>query len=298
MSARVLVLLAIGVGAVSLSGPVMASLSVPALAIAFWRNALATGVLVPTALLTRRAELRRLTRAELVGSVAAGACLAAHFGLWIPSLGMTSVASSTALVCLQVVWVVLWDRIRGVPVPVRTVVGIAVALAGAVLVTGIDLSLSTRALVGDLLAVLGSVAVAAYTLLGARARRTLSTTSYTLLAYGTAAMLLLPAAALSGGDLTGYPADQWALLALVVLTSQLLGHSVFNRLLDTISPTVVSLTLLLEIPGAALVAAALLGQVPSPALVAGLALVLAGMTVVVGSSRAAGGGTPEEAPVG
>jgi drug/metabolite transporter (DMT)-like permease len=46
---------------------------------------------------------------------------------------------------------------------------------------------------------------------------------------------------------------------------------------------VVSLALLLEIPGAALIAAAWLGQVPGPAAFAGLVLVLAGMAAVVRS---------------
>jgi len=71
------------------------------------------------------------------------------------------------------------------------------------------------------------------------------------------------------------------LIALVTLTSQLLGHSVFNYLLDRIRPVVVSLAILLEIPGAALLAAAFLGQVPPPGVFVGLVLILVGMTLVV-----------------
>jgi drug/metabolite transporter (DMT)-like permease len=71
------------------------------------------------------------------------------------------------------------------------------------------------------------------------------------------------------------------LIAVVTLTSQLLGHSVFNHLLDRIRPVVVSLAILLEIPGAALLAAAFLGQVPPPGVFVGLALILAGMALVV-----------------
>ena len=44
---RTLLLLAVGVVAVSLSGPLMAAMVVPPLAIAFWRNALATAALAP-----------------------------------------------------------------------------------------------------------------------------------------------------------------------------------------------------------------------------------------------------------
>ena len=275
------VLMAVGVVAVSMSGPVMAGLAVPALAISFYRNAMATVLISPVALLRRRAELRALDRRALGTIVAAGLCLAAHFGFWVSSLTMTSVASSTAIVCLQVVWVVAWDRLQGVRLPVRALVGVAVALAGALVVGGVDFTLSARALLGDVFALVGSVAVAAYTVIGARARRTTSTTTYTFCCYGTAALTLLVVTVASGRALTGYAARDWALLVLVTLTSQLLGHSVFNHLLASTSPMLVSLALLLEIPGATLLAAAFLGQVPPAAALAGLALVLAGMALVV-----------------
>ncbi|MCW2759368.1 MAG: rane protein [Nocardioidaceae bacterium] len=290
---RTLGLLAVGVVAVSMSGPTMAALSVPALVISMWRNGLATLLIAPVALVRRRAELRGLSRSELRWIVASGLLLALHFGTWVTSLTMTSVASSTAIVCLQVVWVVAWDRLTGIRLPRTAVIGLFVALAGVVVVTGVDFSVSTRALVGDLLALAGSIAVAAYTLIGARARRTVSTTSYTALCYGTAALALLVAAVVSGQQLVGFAPRQWALLVLVTLTAQLLGHSVFNHLLDTVSPMVVSLTLLLEVPGAALLAAVFLGQVPPAGVFAGLALVLAGTATVT----VAGPTPPAESPV-
>jgi drug/metabolite transporter (DMT)-like permease len=56
----------------------------------------------------------------------------------------------------------------------------------------------------------------------------------------------------------------------------------------------VSLALLLEVPGAALLAAAILGQVPPPGAVVGLVMILAGMTLVVLNNRAP---AMEQAPV-
>lgn len=294
LTPRVLLLLAVGVVAVSLSGPVMAGLAVGPLAVAFWRNAMATALLAPFAVAEGASGLRGADARQRWLVVAAGLCLAGHFGLWVPSLTMTSVASATAIVCLQVVWVVLWDRLTGTPVGVRVVLGVAVALAGALVVTGVDLTLSREALLGDLLALLGGVSVAAYTVIGGRARQSMSTTAYTTGCYGTAALVLLVVTLVSGQGLTGYAADQWALLGLVALTSQLLGHSVFNHLLEVVSPMVVSLTLLLEIPGATLLAGLLLGQLPGPATFVGLALILAGMVVVVTHGPA----PPDETPVG
>lgn len=281
MHLRTLALLGVGVGAISLAAPLMASLVVPPLAIAFWRNAMATTAIAPVALARDRAELRALSRAQLVSVVVAGGCLASHFGLWITSLTMTSVASSTAIVSLQVIWVVAYDLRRGAVVRPQVVAGVLVATLGALVVSGVDFSISPRALAGDGLALLGSLGMAAYAVIGGRARQTMSTSAYTLGCYGTAAILLLAATVLSGQAVWGYDADQWALLALLAVTAQLLGHSVFNHLLATVSPMVVSLTILLEIPGAALIAAAWLGQVPGVAAFAGLALILAGMAVVI-----------------
>ncbi|KAJ1684386.1 hypothetical protein LUZ63_020141 [Rhynchospora breviuscula] len=263
----------------------MAGLAVPALAVSMWRNAMATGLLAPVALTRRRAELRALDRRTVAMTVLAGLCLAVHFGTWVTSLRMTSVAAATALVSLQVVWVVAWDRFTGVRLAPLAWAGLALALGGVLVITGVDVATSTRALAGDLLAVAGSISVAAYTVLGSHVRRGVSTTTYTVCCYGTAALALLLVCLVAGVRVVGFPPREWGLLVVVTLTAQLLGHSVFNRLLDTISPMVVSLALLLEIPGAALVAAALLGQVPALAVFGGLVLVLGGLALVVLTAR-------------
>jgi drug/metabolite transporter (DMT)-like permease len=284
---RTLALLAVGVVAVSVAAPLMAWLTVPALAIAFWRNGLASLAIAPVAGRRMIQEpARRPVRGELVLVVAAGLCLALHFGAWVTSLGMTSVASSTAIVSLQVIWVVGLDIVRGIPVRRAVVLGVLIATAGAIVVGGVDLSISSRALAGDALALVGSVAVAAYAVIGGRVRQRLSTSVYTLGCYGTAALALLVAAVVAGQPLSGYTAEQWVGLLVLTGTAQLLGHSVFNYLLATVSPTVVSMALLLEIPGAALIAAAWLGQVPGPTAFVGLVLILAGMVSVIRSAPA------------
>jgi drug/metabolite transporter (DMT)-like permease len=288
---RTLGLLAVGVAAVSLAAPLMAALVVPPLAIAFWRNALATAAIAPVVgwrLAHRGTGTPRAcaglgaTDAALV--VMAGVCLAAHFGFWITSLTMTSVASSTAIVSLQVLWVVGYDVLRGAEARAQVLAGVVLAAVGVVVVSGVDFSISPRALAGDGLALLGSLGVAAYAVIGGSVRQRMSTAAYTLGCDGTAALLLLVATVVSGQALTGYDGDQWVKLGVLAATAQLLGHSVFNHLLATVSPMVVSLTILLEIPGASLIAAAWLGQVPRLAAFVGLALILAGIAVVILSS--------------
>jgi drug/metabolite transporter (DMT)-like permease len=278
--------MALGVLGISLSGPLMASMFVPPLAIAFWRNGFATAGIGVGVAMRRRAELPLVRGRTLRLTLLAGAALAVHFGTWVTALTMTSVASATALVCLQIAFVVAWALLRGERFGPLVLVGLVVAFAGVLVVSGVDLSVSRRALLGDLLALVGAVAGAAYIVVGARVRQAVSTTTYTFVCYGSCALLLLVACVVSGQRLAGYPASQWALLLTVTLTSHLLGHSVFNHLLATTSPMLVSLALLLEVPGASVIAAVILGQVPPPAAVLGLLVVLSGMAlVVVGSTE-------------
>jgi drug/metabolite transporter (DMT)-like permease len=279
-----LVLMGIGVLAVSTSGPLMAAIAAPALAVALWRNVLALVAIWPAALATRRPELAGLSRREVRWSVGAGALLALHFATWVPSLRYTSVASATAIVATQPVWVALLARATGHDVPRRAWLGIAISLAAVVVLTGVDFSLDAEALVGDLLALLGGIFAALYTVAGAEVRRTVSTTSYTALCYSTAAGALLVACLVGGVQLGGFSGTTWVQLLALTAGAQLLGHSIFNLVLRTTSPTVVSLVLLLEVPGAALIAAAALGQTPPVQAVPAALLLLLGLGIVISSA--------------
>ena len=119
---------------------------------------------------------------------------------------------------------------------------------------------------------------------GAEVRRTVSTTSYTALCYSTAALALLVACLVGGVQLGGYSSTTWLQLLALTLGAQLLGHSIFNLVLRTTSPTVVSLVLLLEVPGAALIAAAALGQTPPVEAVPAALLLLLGLGIVISSA--------------
>jgi drug/metabolite transporter (DMT)-like permease len=234
----------------------------------------------------RRDELTGLDRRSVRLVTASGFALAVHFGTWVTSLTLTSVASATAIVCLQIAWVVAWQLLQGERFNRGVVLGLVLAFGGVLVVSGVDFSVSTRALVGDLLALVGGMAAAAYMLIGARARQSVTTTTYTFVCYGSCALILLVSCLVSGQAVVGYDASQWGLLVLVTLTAQLMGHSVFNHLLATTPAVLVSLALLLEVPGASLIAALILGQVPPPGALVGLVVILAGMALVILNNRA------------
>src|SRR4051812_21455607 len=203
----------IAIAAVSTSGPIIAATAAPALAIAFWRNAMASGVLVPLTALTRRAELAAMSGRDRLLGVVAGVLLAAHFATWVPSLTYTSVSSATALVATQPIWAALLARRSGLHIPARAWAGIVVAVLGAGLVTGVDVTVSGRALAGDALAIAGGAFAAAYVVAGNRVRQSVSTTTYTTVCYLTTAVLLLVVCFVAGRPLLGYSANAWLKLA-------------------------------------------------------------------------------------
>jgi drug/metabolite transporter (DMT)-like permease len=278
-----LLLLGVAVAFISTSGPIIAATAAPALAIAFWRCFLGAGATAPWVAWRHRGELGRLTRREWRLTVTAGLLLGAHFATWVPSLRFTSVASSTALVATQPVWAALIARARGAHVPRKAWAGIAVSLVGVLVLTGIDFSIDPRALFGDLLALAGAVLAAAYVSVGERARQSVSTASYTMLAYGSAAAGLLVLCVVGGQSLWGYSPQAWALIIALTVGAQLLGHTLINRVLSTTSATVTSLAILFEMPGSTLIAAVWLGQVPPPAIVPAVVLLFVGLALVIRS---------------
>jgi drug/metabolite transporter (DMT)-like permease len=295
MSRRQLALLAVGVVAVAFSSILIRLAEAPALSIAFYRNAIAAVVVVPLALSRNRDELRALTARQWGVAVLAGAFLAAHFALWVPSLEYTSVAASTVLVTTQPVWVALIGRALGESVSRRAIAGIALSLVGAVVISGGDLGLSRRAAFGDLLAVLGAVTAAAYFLSGRTVRKRLSLVPYVAIAYATCAVLLAIVVAVSGERFGGFPAQAWVLFVLMALIPQFLGHTVFNYLLAEVEASVVAIAVTGEPVGATLLALAFFGELPRWTAFVGGALILAGIYVTI--SSASRRRAPELAPI-
>jgi drug/metabolite transporter (DMT)-like permease len=266
----------------STTPPIMAATAAPALAIAFWRTGAAAVLLLPVAALRRELRVRSPWLPLL-----SGAALAAHFGTFIPSLSYTSVASASALVCSQAVWAGVLGRILGERLPRRAWVGTAICIVGVLLVTGVDVAVSGRALAGDVLALVAGVFGGVYIVTGGFVRRDLSTVNYTLICYGACGVLLLAVCLAFGQALFGYATDDWVRIAAITVFGQLVGHSLFNLVLRSISPTIVSLATLFTVPLAAIIAAFALGQTPPIAAIPALALLVTGIAIVISAREPA-----------
>ena len=276
-----LALLAVAIAAICTSGPLIAACAAPALAIAFWRTALGSGATGLWVAARRRGELRSVGARQGRRIAWAGVLLGAHFATWVPSLRFTTVASSTALVATQPVWAALLARRRGVRIERLAWLGIAVALIGVLVLTGVDFAVTPRALIGDGLALAGAVLAALYVTVGEEVRATTSTATYTTICYGVAGLALLVPIVVLRVPLVGFSLRDWGLILAITAGAQLLGHTLVNRVLATTSATVVSLAILFEMPGSTLIAAAWLGQVPPLAIVPAVVLMFVGIALVI-----------------
>jgi drug/metabolite transporter (DMT)-like permease len=236
-------------------------------------------VVVPIALVGCRREICRLRGIDLLLAVCSGILLAMHFGFWISSLDTTSVMSSVVLVSTNPVFVGLASALllRERPSP-GAMLGIAVAVLGGALVGAADLRMAGGASIrGDVLALLGALAVSGYLLIGRHLRRSMSLRLYIGITYLTAAIGLLATAMVTSTRLVGYPVGGYLWVLLLAAGPQLLGHSSYNWALKYVTATFVTVTLLAEPIGATLLAIPVLGQIPAPVRLAGGAFILAGV---------------------
>ncbi|MEY9888746.1 drug/metabolite transporter (DMT)-like permease [Catenulispora sp. MAP5-51] len=279
--------LGVAVTAVGTSGPLIAATAAPAMAIAFWRNAIAAAVFAPYVLLRAnlRAELRGLGRRTTMLAIASGLILGAHFATWTPSAKLSSVASATAFAATQPIFAAIVARILGHHVPRRAFAGIGVAFAGVIVLSGVDFHASFRAFEGDLLALTAAAFAAVYMTIGGEVRKTASLPTYAFLCYGAASVFLIGAAGVTGSGLVGFSGNAWVKILALTLLAQFLGHTLFNRVVKTTSATVISTSILLEVPMAAVIAAIFLHQIPSVWAIPGAVLILGGLLLVVTANR-------------
>ena len=259
---------------------------VPSLAIAAWRLTLASLVLLPLVWIKAGAEVRALPRGRLLLAAASGVFLALHFASWIASLQYTSVASSVALVTTNPIWIALFSvLVLRERMPGLRIAAVALALAGSGVILWADLwadggvvsATAPQPALGNTLALIGSLTVCGYLLIGQKLRAGMSLLAYIGMVYGCAAVCLMAAALVTGTALWGYSVAAWACLAGMALGPQLLGHSAFNYALRHVTPTTIALTVLGEPVGSAVLAWLLFGEAITMAKLVGMALLLGGI---------------------
>ena len=259
--------------------------------IAFYRMLFATVVLLPFALRSRnRADLASLDRRTVAIMLAVGAVLAVHFYAFNASLEHTSVASATLLVTSHPLLVGILGLILLGERPRNNGLGLLIGMGGVVVISFADLG--TGRLEGDLLALLGMVAAAAYLLAGRVVRQKVGLINYVLIVYSSCTAALLAMVLANGSPLYPYPVEEFAIFLALALVSTVAGHTVLNWSLRYLPAAFVSVSMLGEPVGASILAALLLAEAPAPAVVMGAVMVLVGIALTAGLGWQRGDATP------
>lgn len=275
-----MLMILVGVIGISLSSVLVRYSQAPSAVTAAWRLLWTLGLMTPVVFGKRavRRELLRADKKTVLLSALSGLFLAIHFVLWFESLRHTSVASSTTIVCTEVIWVSLgYCLFLGGRLGKKAVGAIAVTLAGSLLIALADSSGGEGHLYGDILSLLSAVAVAVYVLFGRVVREKTSTSVYTYLCYAACAAVLAAVCGVQGLGLLSYGLSPVVIGALLAVFSTILGHSIFSWCLKYFSPSFVSASKLCEPVGAAVLAAILFGEVPTALQLLGGGLILGGV---------------------
>lgn len=236
----------------------------------------------------------RHARAAVFG----GLWYALHFGTWVTSLTLTTVAASVTLVTATPILLGIIALVTGTDRPSpRTWASLGVVFLG-LLVLGVEHGTATSRglLVGDVLALVGAAAMAGYMLLVRAQGETLDAIAFSGVAIAVGAVTLMGWAWVMGvpWEIPSARAGFWILMAALV--PQLIGHTTLTWSLRHLPPTGVAIAAVSEPVVSTMLGVAILGESVSPVSAVGCGLTLLGVAIFASGVRRATPGSPAEDP--
>ena len=210
-----------------------------------------------------------------------GLFMAGDLALWHWSLHMTSVANATLLGNSAPIFVTLagW-LLFGQRFSLLFLLGLASAIAGAVVLVGISFGHGQRPFLGDLLGVAVGAFYAGYIMMVGRLRGRFSTASVMGVSGIFTCLALLLVALASGESLTAHSLHGWVVLFALAWLSQVVGQSAITWSLAHLPAAFGAVALLANPVAAALFAWAALGES------IGLLQAIGGVVVLMGIALA------------
>lgn len=209
-----------------------------------------------------------------------GLITAFHFYFYNQSLFYTTIAHSLSLVYLSPIFVtILTAYILKEKLPAYKYIGIAVTLAGVGVLAGFEPTLTSRMLVGDVMAVLSALCYALYSVAGRRERNSYPLLKYVFWVYLFAAIFLVPF------YMTDFVAParpiQITSILLLGLLPTAMGHTMYNSGVRHVHPTYASLISTQEVTFGVILGALILGEVPGINSIAGILVMFAGLAMTL-----------------
>ena len=287
---KVYLVLLIGILSVSLSSILIKlTYDVPAIIISTYRLMISSTILLSWAKY-KKIPLKTLNARDFFIAVLSGFFLSIHFISWIASIKYTSIASSVTLVSTSPVFVIIFSLLFFKEKPgTRTMIATAMAILGSAIIAYSDkdlMGLTTypNPLFGDLLALIGAIAVSIYFMSGSHLRKYLTTFQYITLVYSFSALFTLIFALFSSKTFFGYRPVSYILMILMAIIPQLLGHTSFNWALKHIKADAVAIATLGEPIGASILAYLIFHQSVTLLQFVGMTIVLLSIAMAIKES--------------
>ena len=281
---RLLPLIAIFAGSFcfALTPVFVKSADVGPIATGFWRMVLALPLVWAWCRIEarRRGARPRRRAGDTRWLVASAVAIALDLSLWHSSFIYTSVANAALLGSLHPIVVAIgaWF-LFGETVTRTFVVGLVVAVVGAIALARAGAGEFSAVALGDVLAVLSTLGFSAYALTLKRLRQTLPTATIMLWTLTLAPTMLLPIAAAAGETLLPQSPRGWLVVAGFALIGNVAGQSMMTYAFAHLPASFGAVSLLVVPVFAALFAWLLFGETVNAAQAVAGAAVLAGIVL-------------------
>lgn len=277
---KLAIALFIGIIAVSSSAILVKQTTAPSSIIATYRMMFTVFIMIIPTFFFHFQEMKKLQKKDYLYSFLSGLFLAFHFITWFESLKYTSIASSVVLVTMSPIFSMIGESIFFKKrYPLLSILGSLVSIIGGILIGLGDFRISGKALLGDLLALLGALMVTVYWLFGQKVRTRLTLLPYTLLVYGSSTIILVIYSLSFHYSFTQYEKTDWIVFIALAVIPNILGHTLFNWAIKYTNATTISMVLLGEPIGASILAALIYKEAPTLIQIIGGLIILLGLYV-------------------
>lgn len=265
----------LGVVGASLSAILVRFSDAPSMVLVFYRMFFAVVLLFPALIKSGVSEYKTIEKRNLLLCAVSGLFLGLHFSFYFESLKHTSIASSVVLVDTEVFFVAVGGFVfLKEKISKLGICCILITFIGSVIVALGDKS--SGALYGDILALLGAVCVAIYTMIGRKMRKSMSTTTYTWIVYLVAAIVVLIGSLITKTNIIPVSGKNLLIGLGLTVFCTLLGHSIFSWGLKYEKAAFVSTVKLLEPVFASVLGLLIFKEIPA------VTSIIGGMMIIVG----------------
>ena len=282
-SAKIFAYLALGAGVVIIgfSAIFVRLAGAPGTITAFYRMAIAALIIVIPFLLHLKKQRFRLARKGVVFAVLGGICFGADLAFWSAGVMLSGATNPTLLANTAPLWVGLGSMLIFKEQYKKIFwIGLLIALAGAVIVLGEDLSLAVEFGLGTFFGLLAAIFYGTFHLATQQGRKVLDTLTYFSISTITSALFLLLVNSVMGEPMTGYPDTSWFYFLALGIMVQIAGWLLLNYTQGHLPAAIVAPSLLVQPVVTAVIAWVILGELFTFWHIAGGIIVLSGVFIV------------------